>query len=81
MYNNCEKLIKTLAKICPILFFIGFAAILPIIDCLDMSEYLLGSLAPVIIISVLLGAIGAAIGYIIGAFLHGFAEIVENVKK
>ena len=81
MYRKCEKLIKILAAICPILSFVGFASILPIIDCLDMESYLLGDLFAVIIAATFMGVIGAVIGYLCGAFVYGFAEIVENVKK
>ena len=81
MYNNCEKTMKLLAKVCPILMFIVFAALLPIIDCFDLKRYLLGSLGAVVFVSILLGAIGAFIGYLLGSFIYGFAEIVENVKK
>ena len=81
MYKDCEKTIKTLANVLPILFALFFAAIFPIIDCLDPRRYLLGSLAPVILLSILMCAIGAFIGYLLGSFFYGFAEIVENTKK
>ena len=81
MYLYCEDKIKLLAKIMPVLYFLFFAAILPIVDCLDMSTYLLGSVAPVVLFSIILGSIGAWIGYLQGAIIYGFAEIVENAKK
>lgn len=81
MYKNCEKTIKLFAKLCPVIMGIGLALIPLIFEFADMRSFLLGSLVAIIFLTLFVAVIGGGIGYLVGSFIYGFAEIVENSKK
>ena len=80
MYNNVAKKIKTAAKILPYLLAVISVFVLIILECSDMNAFLFGSIGALIGIMIVSIALMFSLGYILGLFIYGFADIIEKIN-